>query len=138
MKQGNSNMFENAREESLYDDTIRPVQIQAFRKESYASVESSVSAANRATLKADANLLFSIPPVQEVRETFKPTVVSRIEEGPDWNAYYKSLSPDGLQELVRLVEENEMREIQSIRNEFGPKLVPIIEGIAFLKLQIKR
>jgi hypothetical protein len=134
MKAGNIEFFEESgRFENSYDDTVKPGQFHSARKNSASSATEQMSslAANMATLKADSSFLNVSRIVPHITDPTDTTTVKQPVKSSSWDGFFNSLTPDTLRQLLILVEKNESKEIQSIRNEFEPKLNPIMEGILF-------
>jgi 3-dehydroquinate synthase class II len=51
------------------------------------------------------------------------------QEISEWKVAFDSMDINALEILLDLVEANEMKEIESIRSEFEPRLFPILESI---------
>jgi hypothetical protein len=129
LKQNNMYMFDTpgTGDDITYDDTIKPDQVQAFKRE-MLNQQQNDSGYSQSTIKADSSLSRSNTQSSMNRGTASSTQ-------SNWNEYFASLTPDTLQTLFDMVEKNEALEIQSIRNEFEPKLSPIIEGVSFRRQQ---
>lgn len=136
LKPGNMEMLEEpGRFDMSYDDTVKPGQFRKNSATSGTSEQMNVLASNMATLKADAVSSGSTKTVTTIPEPPENNVYKQPAKSSSWEGFFNSLAPDTLQQLMVLVEKNETREIQSIRNEFAPKLNPILEGIYFRKSQ---
>lgn len=131
LRQENLLMFQDSNREIGYDDTVRPE-----KKVSLKSLQSSIIETSSATIRqADvqrqqAPQKHSAPYYEDQNQHFGSN-----ENEDEWKLFFNSLAPDSLQQLYDMVERNEAKEINSIRNEFGPKLAPILEGIAYKRQQ---
>ncbi|KAJ3327989.1 hypothetical protein HDU91_004224, partial [Kappamyces sp. JEL0680] len=131
LKQGNLYLLDTpiAKDDMAYDDTIRPDQVQFFKKEQQQLQRDPESKGPVEPKPAPESTTSVSPP--------KSGDPSKNSPSPQmaWPSFFGALPPDALQQLFEMVERNEAREIQSIRNEFQPKLEPILDGIAYRRLQ---
>jgi hypothetical protein len=86
---------------------------------SIADEQDFISFDNRKTV-------IDLPNIPDLRDP-EPQSVGNYHSS--WATFYDSLSKEGLELLLRLVEENEGREKLSIKREFEPRLEPILEAI---------
>lgn len=162
MKQTNFSLYSEGTKEFSYDDTIRPEQIAKFNRDTVISDNYSSGIDSGATLKlSDLRLQnktpswssdASLPSISQQQQqpqqpaphqqqfqssSSNPTAHSQpsVLTTSTWQTFFNSLSVDTLQQLFEAVEKNQVREVNSIRNEFEPKLAPILEGIMYRRNQ---
>jgi hypothetical protein len=139
MKQNNLFLLEtpNTKDDMGYDDTIRPEQVQMYKKEQQQSFSVSEPAPFAHSRPENQSSTQSNPLGQDPRNSPPKNVNEDSRSTPQafFASFFTTLSKDSLNQLFEMVEMNECREIQSIQNEFQPKLDPIYKGIEYLQMK---
>ncbi len=129
LRQGNLLMFQDSNREIGYDDTVRPEKIASLKSPQSSIIDTSSATIRQADVQRQQTpQKHSAPYYEDQNQHFG-------SNEDEWKLFFNSLAPDSLQQLYDMVERNEAKEISSIRNEFGPKLAPILEGIAYKRQQ---
>lgn len=133
LRQENLYMFQDAGRDLGFEDTMRPEKIASVKSHQSSNIDSSstlrqgdISRRQPQSTTADPQNAYS-----QHAALGGQAAPSTSNNGEAWKSFFNSLAPDTLQQLYDMVERNEAKEINSIRNEFEPKLAPILEGISY-------
>lgn len=128
LRQENLFMFQDAGRDLGYDDTVRPETIASIKSQQSSNLDSAASTLRQGDPPRPSSIR---QPQYSSSQPIPSGGQTAVSSGEAWRSFFTSLAPDTLQQLYDMVERNEAKEINSIRNEFEPKLAPILEGISY-------
>ena len=123
--------YQSVKKDTGDDNNVRPEYTTGLKSQQLFGIDSSSSTTRQPdSSRQNIQKESPFPPNSE-------TAAFVNNESSEWKSFFNSLAPESLQQLYEMVERNEVKEINSIRNEFEPKLAPILEGIAYKRQQYR-